>query len=742
MSETLWKKVVAYPILMIFLGGILCVMTNRPLSAVENSVQKKSVESSDEGDKNKKKDEKKEKEAAPVEEELVYEVSVVGKRIPEESFKADRSVEVLEKKAVQEQNPRTVPEALFEVPGTFVQRTNLGGGSPIVRGMIGPQLLIIVDGVRFNNSTYRTGPGQYLNLIDPLSIERIEVLRGPGSVLYGSDAMGGVIQVSPLITVDPRQLEGIEIGGNLLTRYSSANQGSTLHGHFDIGYKGFSFLGGGSYKKFNDLKGGRGGGTQVYSGYDHLSAVGKSTFRFSRGLLDNWSLTFGYLFTRIDDAGRADKLYNKNSLQIYDNKDSLIYGRLHMEFPSINSEGNLIISYHDFFEGKDTTKVEDDYKTPIKTTRDEVAAGTVGIDFQATTQLRENLLWLNYGAMWYHDSVNSDRFIQNAGEGWITSQEQSYPDNSSYENYGLYALLEWDTVRWKKDRFFRLGGGCRLHGMSAHAPGKDGHPVVDFSNIGHVFLFSAQYLDGSRANIAFTYSQGFRSPNLQEAAMVGDAGSYFHIANYHLGPERSDTFELLARRRFGNFTLSCTGYMSLLHNLIKREDTVYNGQSEIDGKDVVQSVNAGEGIIWGLESRFSLSIGHNFKTSGHFTYTFGEEKIDDGENIPLSRIPPLFGQVKVRYETNKYITWQGFIETYARFAAKQDRLSPRDIKDNRIPDGGTPGWWTWNIRAGVLLWDHFRLSLNLENILNKKYKYHGSGIYSAGTNVTLTLEIL
>ena len=268
---------------------------------------------------------------------LLDEVVVTGKRAPESSFKSDRSISTVDSKKLTEQNPRTTPEALWDAPGVFVQHTNMGGGSPILRGMVGPQVLILVDGVRFSNAVYRTGPVQYLNLIDPLSIDRIEVLRGPGSVLYGSDAMGGVIQVFTQEAGDFRKSEGFDGDCAALMSYSTANKGRTLHGDVDLGYGGFAMLGGVSYKIFDNLQAGHSFHAQPFSGYDNISAIGKMTYRFSNGFFSDWRISAGYLISRIDDAGRTDKLYDSNSLQIYDNTDHLFYSRAHMVFPSIHT---------------------------------------------------------------------------------------------------------------------------------------------------------------------------------------------------------------------------------------------------------------------------------------------------------------------------------------------------------------------------------------------------------------------
>jgi hemoglobin/transferrin/lactoferrin receptor protein len=725
--------------LIVFNNSVTFFFPHNLLLAEDSIPQVKKRKSDKRKEKDSKKEKSKQAEKKKEDKPIEHEIEVVAKRIPQPVFKTDRSVSLFHKELLQEQRPRTVPEALLETPGTFVQHTNLGGGSPIVRGMIGPQILIMVDGVRFNNSTYRTGPGQYLNLIDPLLVERIEILRGPGSVLYGSDAMGGVVQVMSLPAISPLPNRNWGLKGNLLFRYGSADNSRILNGHFDLGYKNLTISSGVSYKEFADLRGGKGVGIQPYVGYGQLSTIGKAVYRFSDGALKDWFLTFGYMLTRLDDAGRIDKLYDSNSLQIYDNVDHLLYGRLHFESPLIKSHGDLTISYQDFFEQKDNHKVENDYKTVIKTTQDKVTAQTLGIDLNMLTMLHKNFRF-NYGMMWYKDFVDADQLIRNKGEDWVTSYNQNYPDGSTYSNYGAYALMEWEPIHFQAQNFIRISGGCRWHGMSAYVPEKNQLPAVDFSYNGYVFSLSAQYLHGNISNVAITFSQGFRSPNLQESVMLGDTGKFFHIPNYDLKPERLDMLELLTRGCVGNMIITLSGYVSFLKNIIKRESTLWQGKNEIEGKEVVFNVNGGKGLLWGAEGSLMLDLGRGFIASGHVTYTWGEEWVSDGEDIPLTRIPPLFGQIKIRYDKLRIKGWEGFIECYVRASGKQDRLSMEDIQDVRIPSGGTPGWWTLNIRAGARILKHMRMSLSVENVFNKKYKYHASGIYSPGTNATFSLE--
>lgn len=665
------------------------------------------------------------------------EVVVTGKRSAEDAFLSDRSISILNHRALGQIAPRTTPEALWEAPGAFVQQTNFGGGSPIVRGLIGPQVLILVDGVRLNNSTYRTGPVQYLNLIDPYSIDHIEVLRGPGSVLYGSDAMGGVIQVFPIgprDLSDPMRLGG---GGTVAGRFSSADYGRKGHAHADFGYGPFGLLGGSTYSETDNLVGGRDIGEQIYSGYENWSGIGRMQVAFS-----NWGVTAGYLFNEIVDAGRTDKFFDKGSLSLYDNRDQLAWTKLRGRITPIRTEAVATLSYQDFFERKDGITFAEDLDTEQGTTRDEVEVATLGADLQINTTVLGDRLRFLYGGMWYGDNVNALREKRDTPYATFEeSQDKAYPDGSRYDNYGAYMMVSGDPVATTSGHILRLGAGYRLHGMRGFAPEENDLPEVDFSYQGNVLLGSVQYLYAPWATLALTFSQGFRAPNLQEAVQLGDTGKFFHIPNDDLKPESADTYELIARGRFWRFELGAAGYVTYLHDLINREPATWEGDEEIDEKPVVENVNGGEGFLWGVEPQLFVDVGWGFSLAGHMTYTWGEEDRLDETTEPITRIPPLYGQVKLRYATQDFGAWKGFVEAYGRGAGRQERLSPEDVADTRIPEQGTPQWWTWNVRTGLVAYRTLQLGLAVENITNVEYKYHASGVFAPGTNAVLTAQL-
>lgn len=666
---------------------------------------------------------------------------VTAKRQPEDPFLSDRSVYVVDEDEIEDSAGKSLPEVLQDSPGIFVQHTSYAGGSPIVRGMIGPQVLILVDGVRVSNSVYRTGPVQYLNLLDQFSLEKLELMRGPGSVLYGSDAMGGVIQAFPLGAPDLRDSASHWGGGNVLVRYLSASTGVVGHAHAGAGVGGLGVLGGATLKGFGNLWGGGDVGEQIHSGHDGWSALGNVAYRFTRGPLSGWELSATYLGSAILDAGRTDKLFQKNSLSIYDNMDHLLYGRLKMEIEPIRTQGALTVSFQHFFERKDTVRVGSDHALWLDATRDGTTARTLGLDLQLATRLLGSRLRLVYGGTWYRDWVDAFRLTMQRGAPWTASEAKNFPDGSTYDNFGALLFLEGDPLRLRDVHTIRLGAGYRFHGMAAHAPSQVDLPVVDFTSYGHVLAGSVQYMCADAATLALTFSQGFRAPNLAEAAMLGDTGKYFHVPNDDLEPETSHTFELLGRTRVGPIEAAASAYVSLLRDLIKRVGTTWEGQSEVGGKDVAHNINGGRGVLFGTEVLLALHLGHGLSLRGHLTYTWGEELVDDGPDEPLTRIPPPFGTLALRYDTRDFGLWSGFAETYVRFAARQFRLSHEDEADVRIPEGGTPGWWTWNLRLGMRIHDRLSLGIAMENLLDAKYKYHGSGVHAPGVNAVMTVEM-
>ncbi|MDA8260403.1 MAG: TonB-dependent receptor plug domain-containing protein, partial [Betaproteobacteria bacterium] len=211
----------------------------------------------------------------------IPEMVVTAARVEREVFDTPQAVTVLDDLAVQQSNAGTTPDILSGAEGVLIQKTNPGGGSPFIRGLTGKQVLIMVDGVRVNNAYYRFGPHQYLNTLDPNLIERIEVVRGPTSVLYGSDALGGVINVITRKRTDFSSARGAE---GLAVLHGASADGS-LAGRLQVegNFNQLGYLGGISGKRFNSLEGGGDVGEQKPTAYDELDGDLKLNYRLIGG---------------------------------------------------------------------------------------------------------------------------------------------------------------------------------------------------------------------------------------------------------------------------------------------------------------------------------------------------------------------------------------------------------------------------------------------------------------------------
>ncbi len=660
---------------------------------------------------------------------------VVARGVHEDPFDTFRAVEVLDQQALTERRPRTVPEALMEVPGAYVQKTNHAGGSPIIRGMIGPQNLILIDGVRLNNSTYRTGPIQYLNTVDSFSLERIELMRGPGSVLYGSDAVGGVIE---LVTRDPLPPEGEEEARFVplgIVRGESCDLERSGRAAVSFATRQFGMTGGATLRVYDDLRAGGGVGQQEWSGYNEVDW----DIKLRAGEPGSHHIEILYQSVRLRDAGRADKLETSNVLTVYDeNYRDLVSASGLVRLDPIATRITITPSWQRQLESRRNIRFSDLEQGQVeRVTGARDVTHTLGGSVRFDTRLFARRLDLVYGLEYFHDTVQSET-REGSDEDHLDPTLATYPPGSRYDTAGLYVLATATPVRTRNWIELVVHGGARLATFSAMAPDIVDIGDVRFHYTGGVAAAGIHLRQRGRFNVGIGWDQGFRAPNLNQAAYVGDTGEFFHIPNSELGPERADMFEVRGRFLAGPVSLSAAGYLSFLRDFIVRELTTYQGQDVFLDKPVAHNVNAGSGRVVGVEGKMDVALPIFMVIGGDVTWTRGAYEDLDLGWVPMSRIPPIFGSVRLRFEPR----WQGvFVEVYAQMAANQDRLSPRDEGDNRIPDGGTPSWWTVNFRAGVRPTRLLHLSVGLSNLADNLYKVHGSGVYAPGFTAWLALEI-
>jgi len=643
----------------------------------------------------------------------IQEVIITSQRVPQKEAVIPYSVNSISRKEMDNFNPRTTPEALMSTNGIFVQKTNHGGGSPFIRGLTGNQTLLLIDGIRLNNSIYRYGPNQYLNTIDPFSIDKIEVVKGTGSVQYGSDALGGALQV---FTKEPvLNTESQEFHGNVLGKYMTGEMEKTGRGEFQYSSQKLAAFVGGTYRDFGDLIGGKNTGKQSPSGYSEYAFDTKLAF----AVKNNIQLTLANQFLRQENVPIYHKVVLENYLlnEFDPQQRMLTYARLNIQGrQKLFNQVKLIASWQQGIEGRSFQK---NGSSILTKERDEI--NTLGFTADISSKLSEK--WTaNSGIEIYHDQVGSTKAdITDSGNGSSTTKRGLYPDDSKYSSYSIYTLHRLDWGNWIFD------GGVRFNAFQINISDAT-LGEVKISPEALVFNASAMYNFSQAHHVYTTFSSGFRAPNIDDMGTLGIVDFRYEVPAYDLKPEKSQNYELGYKLSLPKFSGTVAAYYMDLNQLITRVKV--DGQM-IDGYQVYKKENVEEAYIQGLETTAKWKPLSAFEINGGVSYTYGQSIT---KNEPLRRIPPLNGRLAGTYSVKKFVTTAEFL-----FASKQDRLAAGDKSDNRIPAGGTPGWQVVNLFAGYQL-ASVKFNLGLQNLFNEDYRTHGSGINGVGRSTFLSIN--
>jgi hemoglobin/transferrin/lactoferrin receptor protein len=620
-----------------------------------------------------------------------------------------RTVAVLTAADLRRKMPRTTAEALMDLPGVLVQKTNHGGGSPYLRGLVGNHVLVLVDGVRLNNSTFRYGPNQYLATIDPDQIERVEVLRGSGSVLFGSDAVGGVINIitkRPALSDAGLTLAG-EAAGKLVT------SGMERAGRFEAtaSLPRVAVIGGLSLRDYGDLRAGGNLGVEAPSGYTEINGDAKAVVRLSTRNL----LTLAVQHVYQDDVPRFDQVAQRGfSRYSFDPQiRRLGYARWQTfgGSPWVQSL-TTTVSYHQSVERRDRQQ-----RTSITRIVEQEDIGVWGV----TTELRTAPLpfWsIVSGIDVTRDHVGSWRRDTDVVSGVTLARRGLYPDGATASSA---AAFTHSSVRLGATT---IDGGVRFSQYAVNAD--DG----SFGSLrirprAWVGSLAALHEIGAGVSLLGSVSQAFRAPNVDDVSTLGNFDSGVEVPSPGLTPERSTAYEAGVRvtrsRAFG----SVTGFRMNLTDLIDRVRSTYDGSEFYEAQRVFRRANVGEARVHGVEAEARWQAMPEVDLFGHLTYTHGQQIT---ANQPMRRIPPLNGLIGARWTAGAVRPW---LEGSVRFAARQDRLAQGDRDDHRIPAGGTPGWTVLNLSAGIPIRD-IEFVGGVYNLFDEAYRVHGSGIDGYG----------
>ena len=642
------------------------------------------------------------------------------------------AVTPVEAEQIRELGAAVLAEALRGEAGAFFQQTTPGQGTPIVRGLKGSQVLHLVDGLRLNNAFFRDAPNQYLGLVDPFLIDRIEVLRGAAGSLYGADALGGVVALaSREIRFDGEETRH---AARLHGRYDSPDSGLIAHAEAAVGNRRGSLAGGFTWQERRDRRTGS-GETVRPSGFESRAGNLKLL------LPDAWGGEWLFQAQALEQPStpRVDELVPGFG-QDGPSSETWRYEPNRRTFLHARYRGNPGSAGLDSWEVNLARQViVDDRRTrdvgsPIEN-REQNDSTLDGLSGQARVLLSERLD-LVLGAEFYRDEVRSSRQLVEVDTGETGEVRGRFPDRASQDSDAVYAQLNWTGPGWPEPGTFVLEGGLRYSRFDLTLPAEAEPSPVKLTPEDVTGDLRLRLALARELQLLANVGRGFRPPNIFDLGALGPRpGNRFNVANPLLAPETVWSYDLGLRAWGDRWQVEL-----FLFHLDYRDKiaSVPTGEITATGRLVVRSENRAEASVRGLELAATWNLTEALDLDAVLNVTEGTERVEGLPETPADRIPPLNGRLGLRWTASS--RWA--FEAWAGFAGEQDRLSPRDRLDPRIDPDGTPGWITLNARTRWQVNEALALGLQLSNLLDESYREHGSGIDAAGFGIGAWFDVV
>ncbi len=673
------------------------------------------------------------------------------------------------------QNPQTAADLLGLSNQVFIQKSQLGGGSPIIRGFATNRVLLVVDGVRMNNAIFRGGNVQNVISLDANAIRETEVIFGPGSVIYGSDAIGGVMDFHTLRPV--LAPGGVRFSGSALARYATANQENTGHVDFNIGMKNVAFMGSITRSRYNDLRMGSRGPTdyqrpdyqerqgaddvtvanpdpdvQVNSGYDQVNGMGKVLFKPNA----TWDVTYAFHYSKTSDVPRYDRLILKNTSGVFANAE-WYYGPQtwlmhvltlnHAALTPVSNHIRLTAAFQDYRESRHTRNFSGSNRNRLTERFENVKAFSFNLDADKLLSERTSLF---YGAEFVANAVASSAQRKDITTQVTSPVSTRYPNGSDWRSVAAYA-----SVRHIVNEHTSVNASVRYTQVHLFAP---------FDTTFFPFPFTSTTVNTGAANgsvgvtfnptevlkVYFNLSSGFRAPNIDDIGRVFDSqpGSVV-VPNPGLAPETAYTAEVgFTGQLAAGLSVDFATYYTLLDDAIVRSAFLFNGEDSIDydgrWSQVLALQNINRVKVMGAQLSARYEVSSRVRVESSLNIQDGEERDPLTNNVyQPTHIAPTFGSTTVSYQGKKlravaYVNYQGRVrfEDLALTERADAHLYAKDSNGNPH----APAWTTWNVKGSYTVGPHVTVDVGVENIFDKRYRPYASGISAPGRNLIFALR--
>ncbi|HRR07067.1 MAG TPA: TonB-dependent receptor [Rhodothermales bacterium] len=668
-------------------------------------------------------------------------------------------------------NPQTTADLLGTSGEVFIQKSQQGGGSPMIRGFATNRLLYTVDGVRMNSAIFRAGNIQNVISLDPLAIENTEVFFGPGSIIYGSDAIGGVMSfqtLSPQLALD----QNVLISGKTVSRFSSANQEATHHFNANIGGQKWASVSSFTYSKFGDLKMGKNGPDQYLkkfyveridnvdrmlenpnpliqnpSGYSQINLMQKIKFIPT----SKWDLQYGFHYSETSEYARYDRLiemsnglpssavwnygpqiWRMNQLTAIHNGYNKVYDRMSARLAEQYFEESRIDRRFSHFR--------------LRTNLEQVQAYSANIDFEKNIQKHRAF----YGVEYVLNQVSSTGTAVDIRSGTPILVPDRYPQ-SDWKSYALYANFQFVV-----SEHLITQAGIRVNSFDISS---------DFTR--HLSFFPFDFTRSLLHNAATTGSlgmvfspnptlkinaigsTGFRAPNVDDIGKIFDfASGEVVVPNTNLQAEYAYNAELSLSKQFGKgVKWEINGFYTYLDNAMVRRPFTVNGQETIlyngQPSKVYAIQNAAYGTVYGVQTALEIKLPAGFQWSSRYNYQLGKEEMDNGTLSRSRHAAPAFGITRLSFHRGK-LTLEGNITYCAEVSYQnlneEERQKP--ILYAKDADGNpfSPAWYTLNFKAIYPFHTNWTVSAGVENLTDQRYRPYSAGLVAPGRNLLFAVQ--